>query len=71
MPKGKVKWFDLNKGFGFISPDNHEEQDLFVHIMDVKKSGIGTLDKDDVVQYEIKKSEKGLNAVNLVLLDRT
>ena len=68
MPKGTVKWFDLNKGFGFISPDNHEEQDLFVHIMDVKKSGIGTLDK---VQYEIKKSEKGLNAVNLVLLDRT
>jgi cold shock CspA family protein len=39
--------------------------------MDVKKSGIGTLDKDDVVQYEVKKSEKGLNAVKLVLLDRT
>jgi CspA family cold shock protein len=71
MPKATVKWFDLNKGFGFISPDNQEEQDLFVHIMDVKKSGIGMLDKDDVVQYEVKKSQKGFNAVNLVLLDRT
>ena len=71
MPKGIVKWFDLNKGFGFISPDSKEEQDVFVHIMDVKKSGIGMLDKDDVVQYEIRKTEKGDNAVNLVLLDRT
>jgi len=71
MPKGTVKWFDLNKGFGFISPDSKEEQDVFVHIMDLKKSGIGTLDKDDVVQYEVRKSEKGFNAVKLVLLDRT
>jgi cold shock protein len=61
MPQGSVKWFNLEKGFGFIKPDDGSN-DLFVHHSEIK--GI-TLSENDTVKYEIGQSRKGPCAVNV------
>jgi len=63
MPEGKVKWFNEKKGYGFISSDNGE--DLFVHFSEIEASGFKTLSQDQRVSFEIKKGDKGLQAVNV------
>lgn len=68
MPIGTVKFFNTDKGYGFISPDNGEA-DSFVHISAVERSGLGTLNKDQRVSYEIEADRRGkLAAVNLTLV---
>ena len=64
MPKGKVKWFNRNKGYGFIEMD--EGKDLFVHYTDIEGSGYRSLDEGDEVEFEIKKGPKGEQATNVV-----
>ena len=60
MSKGTVKFFNDSKGFGFIAPDDGSK-DVFVH-----QSGlIDKITKGDKVSYDVEKSEKGLNAVNV------
>lgn len=51
MENGNVKWFDRDRGFGFIEPDNGGA-DIFVHISAVEKAGLGTLSEGQVVFYE-------------------
>ena len=51
MQKGKLKWFNDRKGFGFLINDNGE--DVFVHYSQIKKDGFKTLKEDDIIEYEI------------------
>ena len=55
MENGKVKFFNDQKGFGFITPDNGS-QDLFVHVSEVS---MGTLNEGDSVEYEIGQGQRG------------
>ena len=66
MAKGHVKWFNENKGFGFISRD--EGDDVFVHFSAIKKDGFKTLNEGDEVEFEVSKGPKGLQATEVVVL---
>ena len=65
--KGKVKWFNSNKGYGFIITDDKKE--YFVHwksIVSKSPTEIKTLDQDDRVEFDLIKTDKGLQAVNII-----
>jgi CspA family cold shock protein len=71
MPqKGIVKFFNSEKGYGFIRPEDGGN-DLFVHISAVSQSGLESLEQGQVVGYELEpdKKGKGPKAVNLVLMN--
>jgi len=57
MATGKVKWFNDQKGFGFIKPDEGGA-DVFVHISAVERSGLRTLAENQSIQYELHKDER-------------
>ncbi len=57
MPTGTVKWFNAQKGFGFIQPEEGGA-DVFVHISAVEKSGLRTLNEGQKVSYEIQNDPK-------------
>lgn len=66
MPIGTVKFFNTDKGFGFIAPDG-SGNDAFVHISAVERAGMTTLNKDQRVSYELENDARGkTSAVNLV-----
>ena len=67
MSTGKVKWFNSNKGFGFIAPDGGGD-DLFVHHSEIKTTGYASLGEDQNVEFEIGQGKKGPCAVNVVPL---
>ena len=58
MTNGMVKWFNTNKGYGFIQPDNGNK-DVFVHISAVEKSGLKTLLENQKVSFEINQDKVG------------
>ena len=62
--KGKIKWFNSTKGFGFIARDD-KEKDVFIHISALRKSGNTRLDEGQAVTFEVAEGPKGLNATNL------
>lgn len=65
MPIGTVKFFNESKGYGFIAPEDGGS-DAFVHITDVERAGMRTLDKDQRVSYELEEDQRGkTKAVNL------
>ncbi|MFT6570515.1 MAG: CspA family cold shock protein [Sphingomonas echinoides] len=65
MTIGTVKFFNADKGYGFIAPEGGGE-DAFVHITAVERAGMGTRDKDQRVQYELEQDKRGkMSAVNL------
>lgn len=69
MLEGRVKWFDENKGFGFIKPNNGKK-DIFVHITDVRASGYATLHDKEEVEFEIQTDEKGrVSATNITAFE--
>ena len=65
MPTGTVKWFNDAKGYGFIKQDGVAD-DIFVHHTAIKMEGFRTLPTGEAVDFQIKKDEKGLKAVNVV-----
>jgi CspA family cold shock protein len=66
MPIGTVKFFNADKGYGFIAPEDGGN-DSFVHISVVQKAGMATLNKDQRLSYEIETDRRGKqSAVNLV-----
>ena len=65
MPIGTVKFFNIDKGYGFIQPEG-SGQDAFVHISAVEKAGMRTLDKDQRVSYDLETDNRGkTSACNL------
>lgn len=64
---GTVKWFNADKGFGFITQDNGGE-DVFVHFRAIVSDGYKTLDEGQNVSYETEQGQKGLQAANVTPL---
>ncbi|HTI31955.1 MAG TPA: cold-shock protein [Sphingomonas sp.] len=65
MITGTVKFFNADKGYGFIAPEGGGD-DAFVHITAVERAGMRTLDKDQRVSYELEQDRRGkMSAVNL------
>lgn len=61
MPQGTVKWFNAEKGFGFIQPDDGGD-DLFVHFSAINMSGYKSLDEGQKVSFEVTQGQKGPQA---------
>lgn len=66
MPSGTVKFFNMDKGFGFIRPDDGTK-DVFVHISAVERSGLRGLQEGQKVNFELQPDKKGPKAVNLTV----
>ena len=65
MTSGKVKFFNAQKGYGFIAPDDGGK-DAFVHISAVEKAGLSTLNQDQRVSYDLETDQRGkTSAVNI------
>jgi CspA family cold shock protein len=64
MATGTVKWFNGEKGFGFISQDGGQP-DVFVHFSAIQSSGFKTLDENAKVEYDVTQGPKGLQAENV------
>lgn len=64
--QGSVKWFNNEKGFGFISRDSGE--DVFVHHTAIQGNGFKSLDEGDRVEFDVVRGPKGLQAQNVVKL---
>ena len=58
MATGTVKWFNAQKGFGFIQPDDGSK-DVFVHISAVERSGMGNLTEGQKLSYEVQRGQQG------------
>lgn len=61
--QGTVKFFNSEKGFGFIKSDTNKE-DIFVHVTGI----IDEIKENDTVEYELQQGRKGLNAINVVVV---
>lgn len=65
MSSGTVKWFNSQKGYGFIQPDDGSK-DVFVHISAVERAGLGNLSEGQSVSYDLERGQQGkTSAVNL------
>jgi len=65
MPVGTVKWFNAQKGYGFIQPEDGSK-DVFVHISAVERAGMGNLREGQRISFELERGQQGkTSAVNL------
>jgi CspA family cold shock protein len=64
MATGVVKWFNNAKGYGFVTPDEGE-QDIFVHFSAITMDGYRTLKEGQRVEFDVEEGPKGLHAQNL------
>ena len=65
MPKGTVKWFSAQRGYGFILPDDGDA-DIFVHISTVERAGFGFLNEGQRLEYDLNRDKgRRVSAVNL------
>jgi CspA family cold shock protein len=65
MARGTVKYFNDHKGYGFITPEE-QQQDVFVHFSSIEGSGFRTLHEGDQVEFEVRASDKGKEAAHVV-----
>jgi len=66
VAKGRVKWFNETRGYGFIT--NQDGEELYVHFTDIQARGYKTLVEGEEVEYEVKANEKGKQATNVMKL---
>jgi CspA family cold shock protein len=64
MPQGTVKWFNQEKGYGFITPDEGGD-DVFVHYTGITGEGFKSLEEGEKVSYEVTEGRRGLQASNV------
>lgn len=64
MEQGTVKWFNAEKGFGFITRENGD--DVFVHFTAIQGEGYKTLEEGQRVTFDVESSDRGLQAANVV-----
>ena len=64
MTTGVVKWFNADKGYGFITPDDGSA-DVFAHFSNIESKGFRTLDEGEKVEFEITQGQKGLQAEHI------
>jgi CspA family cold shock protein len=64
MTTGTVKWFNADKGFGFITPDDGGA-DVFAHFSAISSSGYRSLDENQKVEFDVTQGQKGLQAENI------
>ena len=64
MSKGIIKWFNNEKGYGFIN--GKEDEDIFVHYTSIKTDGYRTLSEGQEVEFTLIKTDKGLQATNVI-----
>ena len=65
MARGKVKFFDSKKGFGFIKPDDGSK-DIFVHFSSIQGDGYKELAENEAVEYTVEKTDRGPKAQNVI-----
>lgn len=63
---GKVKWFNLNKGYGFIQPESGDK-DIFVHVSEVERAGMRNLEEGQRLSFELENSRGKTSAIKLEL----
>jgi CspA family cold shock protein len=69
MPNGTVKFFNTQKGFGFIAPDTGGGKDAFVHVTTLERAGISSLNEGDKVSFDLETGRDGkASATNIKLL---
>ena len=66
MSTGKVKWFNADKGFGFITSD--EGKDIFVHYTAIQSNGFRSLEEGAAVNFDITKGDRGDQAANVTVI---
>ena len=67
--KGKIKWFDDDKGYGFIKGE--DGKDIFVHYSTIREEGHKTFSEGEEVEFEVVNTDKGLQAKNVVKKEQT
>ena len=65
---GKVKWFNNEKGYGFI--DHQTGEDIFVHYSAIKQDGYKTLSEGQLVEFDLVETPKGLQAINVIAANK-
>ena len=65
MPLGRVKWFNSKKGYGFITLEEENQKDVFLHVSALEESKLRVLKEEQTIVYDIKEEKNKLQAINI------